>query len=485
MFRVFLSHTSEFREFGFVTAAEDAVLRARGTPTDMRYFTVQDQQPAAYCVEQVEQADVYVGIIGFRYSSPVRDRPDVSYTELELDTATRLGIPRLMFLLDGEDPAVPIPPNYLTDREHGEQQERFRRKIANAGTVVTTFATPDQLGESLLKALLGLHKQTSARADTQNRFEGHAENVVQARDVFGDIHFHGSQREVGRPWVEDSYGDVFDRFDAIRFTERPWLTDRIDAFLTEHPKGYFFIEGKTGVGKTTLMAQLTREHGYPHHFLSGEKNRRTVEGALRSLGNQLVARYELEHLHDMDHLGSPLGFRKVLGEAATVAQEQEHRLVLLVHGLDQADEHEPMPLGLPVELPDNAYIIAALREGVRLFHRQPPFEHVRIDPHAEESLDDIRRHIDQTLRADQTLRTRVTEKIPADEFRETLARHCSGVWILLRHLLDDVRAGRVSPDSLPSLPDGLWTYYSRTLDELGGAASRSCSTSTGHARLRH
>ena len=159
--RVFVSHTSELRRYpagrSFVAAAEQAVSRADGVVLDMAYFTAREDKPAEYCREQVGRADVYAGIIGFRYGSPVRDEPGWSYTELEFAAAGELGLPRLVFVLD-ENAVLLLPQVFLSDPVHGEQQRAFRDRVQDAGITVQRVDSPDRLETLLFQALTSLQQ---------------------------------------------------------------------------------------------------------------------------------------------------------------------------------------------------------------------------------------------------------------------------------------------------------------------------------------
>ena len=102
-----------------------------------------------------------MGIVGFRYGSPVRDDPGRSYTELEFEAAAELGVPRLVFMLD-EDAVLPLPRVFLADPEHEGQQAAFRARVMAAGTTVQLVSSPGQLELLLFQALGEIQERTAA-----------------------------------------------------------------------------------------------------------------------------------------------------------------------------------------------------------------------------------------------------------------------------------------------------------------------------------
>jgi hypothetical protein len=137
----------------FIDAAQDAVARAGDVVMDMKYFAARDVQPGQVCRDAIGGADVLVLVAGFCYGSPVRDRPAVSYNELEHEAAVELGIPRLVFLLS-EDTIGPRA--VLHDAEFGVRQEAFRRRLSDSGVTTTTVTSPAELERAVYQALMEL-----------------------------------------------------------------------------------------------------------------------------------------------------------------------------------------------------------------------------------------------------------------------------------------------------------------------------------------
>ena len=239
--RVFLSHTSELRQYppggSFVAAAERAVSRAGEAILDMAYFAAREEQPAVVCRQQVQRANVYVGIIGFRYGSPVRDQPDLSYTELEFQAATELGLPRLVFMLD-EDAVLPLPRGYQSDPVYEERQQAFRAHTKGAGITVQRVDSPGRLEMLLYQALTELRRQTEQRIQSGLQREREPADRPAARRA----KFVNPPPMTAPSWFQDRHVE----------------TGLVGEFLGERGLRLLVVVGRGGVGKTAMVCRLLK-----------------------------------------------------------------------------------------------------------------------------------------------------------------------------------------------------------------------------------
>lgn len=164
-------------------AVLDACIRMAVLPTTMEDFSPDDSEARAQCLSMIDQADLYIGVFGFRYGH-VPPGETRSLPELEYDRAVERGIPRLIFLM-AQSHTVRI--GDVDTGESAVKLQQFKERVTQ-NHVVYAFTSPGDLQARVIQALASLlqeleTKRTEAPAKIGKQRELLRVFVASPRDV--------------------------------------------------------------------------------------------------------------------------------------------------------------------------------------------------------------------------------------------------------------------------------------------------------------
>jgi hypothetical protein len=311
---------------------------------------------------------------------------------------------------------------------------------------------------------------TPALVDTIN-----ATAVTVVENLHGDVN-QTVQIAAARP-VQDFIRD-FDLDAADEFVGRQTVFEQLDAFVGQHPAGYFEIVGDAGLGKTALAVEIARRHDAVAFFASAASNAHRPDQFLEHVTAFLIVRHGLGYATLPARVGDDATF---LGR---ILRESVQRMAggpvwVVVDALDEADPPSAgaNPLLLPARLPAGVYVVVTRRTGRLVTSPGTPVQRYTLrwnDPLQTADLAAfIRGRVDGDNRIADALAGGDPPVSPED-FVARLVEAGEGNFMYASYVLADIaeRGPDAPPLDLSDLPPSLQGWYEQFWERMSSPQTR-------------
>jgi len=260
------------------------------------------------------------------------------------------------------------------------------------------------------------------------------------------------------------------------------------AFLDAHPSGHIVVEGLPGVGKTALLAEEVRRHNWPAHFNIAAGGINSTLTFMHSLHGQLAECYDIRLAPPSAGDDGDGRYLSSLLEQAADGLSAGEKLVIVVDALDEASVAQTgaNALFLPTVLQAGLYLLVSRRSRTAPLQMDGPSVVVDLMARKAESRKDVERFIRNSL-AKPEMAARLSGVADREPVVASLLDSSEFNFMYLVYVLRDIEDGRMPPDDLRSLPQGLSGYYERHLGRMlakGTGAVLSLQTIYALATIR-
>lgn len=300
-----------------------------------------------------------------------------------------------------------------------------------------------------------------------NRIDADAVNVV--GQLHGDINQtiqianQTVQVAAGRR-PEDAIRD-FDLDAADGFVGRQAVLDQLDAFVGQHPAGYFEIVGDAGLGKTALAVEIARRRDAVAFLAGAGSNAHRAEQFLEHVCASLILRHGLDYATLPERAREdPTFLDRILDES--VQQTRGGPVWLVVDALDEADPPPPgaNPLLLPSRLPAGVFVVVTRRTGTLMTSPGTPLQRYELRWDDPQQTADLAAFIGDRVDRDRRIADALAGGQPPMSREDLVTRLVDageGNFMYVSYVLADIaeRGPEAPPLDLDDLPPGLEGYY--------------------------
>ncbi len=238
MLTIYLSSTYEDLK-DYRRAVFEALRKSGYQVLAMEDYVAADRRPVEKCLNDVEKADFYIGLLGFRYGyvppSEHNNPNGWSITELEFRHAQSRKKPCLMFMAK-EDAGMPLMfvDAYTGEGDRGKQIEQLRKHLLKE-KLSSQFQSPHELASLVLAAV-------TKQLDENNILElagaeGESKTIEWPKD---------KSPYPGLEWFDEEYAPLY--------FGRDQEIDDVIAKMSEPHGRFLLISGASGSGKSSLVA---------------------------------------------------------------------------------------------------------------------------------------------------------------------------------------------------------------------------------------
>ena len=315
---------------------------------------------------------------------------------------------------------------------------------------------------------------------TAKSLNGIAESVTVSAGYLADIE---SQLAALVDLMSSRFGDLMQTYalvtppirgqirDYTRFIEektrgfvgRQFVFDAIGQFTQAHPRGYFFVRGDPGIGKSSLAAQLVKTSGCVHHFNSRAEGINKAATFLSNICAQLIAVYALDYTVLPPEATEDAGFlNRLLNEASTRLGASD-KVIIVIDALDEGDtlgmRPGVNPLYLPITLPPQVYMVITSRKDPINLRIECEQDSLGIEQDAEGNIADIREFVVDAAERPGIRAYIAAQSISTSHFVKHMVKRSQGNFMYLRYVLPEVEHGVYTNLGVDAVPVGLQSYY--------------------------